>query len=293
MKSFYTILFILSSISLFNSQALVAQDHADIIERTLQVSQTDNPSNKLAIYNIYGNVTVEGYPGSEIQVTARREIEGNAREVEQALQELKFVTEREGNTIYVYIDGPFIHLEKDGDDHFNYNIRDWNRDYDFVHDITVRVPRDVQVLASTINDGNVSVTNITRRIAASNVNGSIHLQDISAATETHTVNGDITVHYTRAPRNDSHYTTVNGTIKVYYPKNLSADIHFKSMNGELYTDFNNIERLNAKVETNREPKHAAVKYKVNRFAPIRIGDGGPTFKFEVLNGNVYIQKIQS
>lgn len=293
MKSTYAILFILCSVLTFNPHTVIAQDYSDTIERTLRFSQDDHPSNRLAVYNIQGDVTVEGYDGNEIQITARREIEGNEREVEQALQELELVTEREGNTIYVYIDGPFINFEQEGDNHFNYNIHNWDRDYDFVHDITIRVPKDVRVSASTINNGTVSVKNTTRQISASNVNGSVELQNIAAATEASTVNGDITINYARAPREDSDYTTVNGTIEVYYPDDLSADIRFKSMHGELYTDFEDVERLNATVETNRERSHGTLKYKVDRFAPIRIGDGGPTFKFEVLNGDVYIKKIQS
>lgn len=293
MKSLYALLFILCSMLTTGTHTLVAQNYSDTIKRTLLFNQQDNPSNHLAVYNIHGDVTVEGYEGSEIQITAQRKIEGSDEEVERALQELEFVTQREGNTIYVYIDGPFITFEKEGNNHFNYNIHNWDRDYDFLHDITIRVPKDVRVSASTINNGTVSIQNTLRRISASNVNGSVELKNIAGATDASTVNGDITINYGRSPQEDSDYTTVNGTIEVYYPENLSADIRFKSMHGELYTDFENIKRLNAKVETNREQSHGSVKYKVDRFAPIRIGDGGPTFKFEVLNGNVYIKKIQS
>ena len=293
MKSSTVILLIILTALTISPTVLLGQNFSDTIERTLRFNQPNNPLNRLSVYNIQGNVTVEGYDGTEIKITAHREIEGSEQEIEQALGELEFVAERDGNTAYIYIDAPFITFQKNGGDHFNYNIDTRENDYEFLHNITIQVPKDVYVSASTINKGTVSVRNTTRKVTASNVNGKVELQNIAGATEAQTVNGDITIDYAQSPRENSEYKTVNGTIEVNYPKDLSADIRFKSMHGELYTDFKNIKRLNTTVETNKKQSNGSVKYKVDRFAPIRIGDGGPVFNFEVLNGNVYIKQIQS
>lgn len=272
---------------------LAAQDYTQTIDRSLRFSQANNPSNQLKVFNIHGDVTVEGYDGEEVQIIARQEIDGSDEDIEQARQELEFVTERDGNTIFVYIDAPYITFEKSGKSHFNYHVNDWNDDYEFLHDITVRVPKNSRVDASTINHGMVSVNNTTQPVSASNINGKVELQNIAGATRARTVNGDITARYARSPKEDSEYKTVNGTIEVNYPRDLSADIKFKSMHGEIYTDFKNIKQLKTQVDTNKKRAGGSVKYKIDRFSPIRIGDGGPVFNFEVLNGNVYIKRIQS
>lgn len=271
---------------------LFAQDFTQTIERSARFSSPDNPDNALRVYNIQGSVTVEGYDGSEIQITARQQIDGTDEEVARAREELEFVVDEDGDKVYVYLDAPFIDVEKEKS-RLHYRIEDWDDDYEFSYDITIRVPENAKIYASTINNGVVSIRNTTSSITASNVNGKIELTNIAGPTEANTVNGDIDIVYAQSPAQDSEYHTVNGTIDVKYPADLSADIRFKSMNGELYTDFDNIKRLNAQINTNKNSSGSAVRYKVDKFSPIRIGNGGPTFNFEVLNGDVYIRRIQS
>ncbi|MBN2732209.1 MAG: hypothetical protein JXR26_07265 [Balneolaceae bacterium] len=280
-------------IMMLNPSALLSQDYTQTIKRTLRFSQAGNPSNQLKVFNIHGDVSVEGYDGDKVQITAHRQIDGSNQDIEQARQDLEFVAERDGNTIFVYIDAPFITFEKSGTHDFNYHADNWNNDYEFLHDITVRIPKNSRVDVSTINRGMVSVRNTTQPVSASNVNGKVVLQNIAGATRARTVNGNITARYARSPKEDSEYKTVNGTIEVSYPPDLSADIQFKSLHGELYTDFTNIKQLKTRVDTNKKRAGGSVKYKIDRFSPLRIGNGGPLFNFEVLNGDVYIKRIQS
>lgn len=269
-----------------------AQNHAQTIKRSAFFENPGAADNKLSICNIHGSVSVEGYEGQEIVITAIREISGSEREVELAKEELSLRVDQDGNTVLVYIEAPFITLNRK-DDRIRYRMDRWDDDYKFLFDITVRVPKSTQIYASTINKGSVKVENTTGQVSASNVNGKIELRNISGATEAHTVNGDILATYTASPDSDSHYQTVNGTIEVNYPENLSADIRFKSMHGDLYTDFYNTERLRARVSKDISSKRGNTIYRLDRFAPIRIGAGGPTYSFEVLNGDVYIKQIKS
>lgn len=275
---------------------LSAQDFSQEINRSAKFENQNDAKNELRVYNINGSVTVEGYDGSEIQITAIREIKGSAKEVELAKEELSLRVQEEGNLVLVYIDAPFITLKRKGD-RISYHIDRWDNwgeeDYRYLFDITVKVPEETHIRASTINKGIVTIRNTNRRVHASNVNGEVLLDGISGPTDAHTVNGDITATYLKSPDKDSDYQTVNGTIKVNYPDDLSADVKFKSMHGDLYTDFKNIERLQARVEKNTNSKGSKTTYRLDRFAPIRIGNGGPIFNFEVLNGDVYVQRIKS
>lgn len=274
--------------------ALAAQDYQQTIERTSRFAESGRADNELHVYNIHGNITIEGYNGEEVHITARQVISGSSSEIERGRKELQLEVEQRNGDVFVYLDAPFITIRRDNDSGaINYHVDRDAGSYQFRHDITVRVPREVNIRASTINDGSVVVRNTRRRVRAFNVNGDIKLTGMAGATAAHTVNGDINLRYDRSPRQDSDFQTVNGTIEAYFPAGLSADIRFKSLNGDLYTDFENIQHLQARTKREEKDGRGATRFRVDRFAPVRIGAGGPTFHFKVLSGDVYIRKIQS
>ncbi len=275
-------------------QAVTAQHYTETITKEAQFQNPDNPDNRLLVYNINGSVSVEGYDGQEVKITAQKKLENIAQQkADQTLEELKFVVEENGDQVLVHLDAPFIEVKKAGGQ-VSYRIDDWDRDYDFVVDITIKVPSDLNLDISTINNGKVSIADVTpEELIATNVNGAVELTNISGRTQTRTVNGDIRASYTVSPSDDSSYETLNGTIEVLFPENLSADIRFKSFHGDLYSNFENIKRLSSEIATSKEDDGNSTAYRINKFSPIRIGNGGPTFSFEVLNGDVYIKQIES
>lgn len=275
------------------STQLDAQNHQQKIERQVQFADPGSSANYLKIFNINGNVTVEGYAGNEIMVEAEMEIESEYEsEIEVSREELEFRVVEEDDLVLIYIDAPFIEIKRRGDK-INYRIDRWDDNYEFLFDISVRVPRNTHIHASTINRGMVTIRHTAGEVSASNINGEITLEQITGKTKARTVNGDITARYHESPEQDSDYHTVNGTIEVNYPIDLSADIRFESLHGELYTDFENIKRLQSQVQSDRKQRNGRTRYRVDKNSPIRIGQGGPKFSFKVLNGNVYIKKIQS
>ena len=287
-----TLAFVFIAAALLMPLIASAQDYSRTIERSATFENASAAGNKLSVYNVHGSVTVQGYEGEEIRITAIEEINGSGREVELAKEELSLRVEQEGSLVLIYLDAPFITINRKGD-RIQYRMDRRDNDYDFLFDITVRVPKNTQIYASTINRGTVTVENTNREVSASNVNGQIQLSNISGATKAHTVNGNITATYSASPGADSNYQTINGTIEVNYPESLSADIRFKSMHGELYTDFSNTQRLKVQVNKDVSSKRGKTTYRLDRFAPIRIGAGGPTYSFEVLNGDVYVKQIKS
>jgi hypothetical protein len=62
------------------------------------------------------------------------------------------------------------------------------------------------------------------------------------------------------------------------------------MNGEFFTNFPSAQLLPSTVKKVQEKKGDAIVYKLNSSTAVRFGKGGRTFKFETLNGNVYIKK---
>lgn len=271
-----------------------AQTFSETVEEVVRFQNANSAENVLYIHNINGNVTVEGTNGDDVQITYRKKVDAETqRHLKRAKEEVKFVIDEEEGRIFMYLDAPFIHVKKHNGE-ISYNINDWDDDYDFLFDITVQVPRNTNLDVSTINKGRVLVENIDAKwLDVSNINGSVELMNVAGITNANTINGDITASYNKSPAENSSYQTINGTIEVLYPDNLSADITFKSMHGDLYTDFENVQRLEARVESDTDSKRGKTTYRIDKFAPLRIGDGGPKFSFEVLNGSVYIKQNRS
>ncbi|MEP1139808.1 MAG: hypothetical protein ABJH44_06215 [Balneola sp.] len=171
----------------------------------------------------------------------------------------------------------------------------WNRDrwddYDEVHfefNIEVEMPKDMMVRASTVNGGKLIVEDMMNGVDAGNVNGDVVLKEIAGKTNAHTVNGDIEVYFAKSPTQDSRFNTVNGSMEVYSPKDLGAVVTFESLHGDLYTDFEQVTRL--KAQLNKEKDGRGNRYRIGKSTPIQIGDGGPKMEFETVNGSAYIRK---
>jgi len=154
----------------------------------------------------------------------------------------------------------------------------------------VKVPFNVDLDASTVNDGDLYVKNVYGKLNINNVNGKIDIVNAKGTTRAHTINGGVTVNYLAVPPDASSYYSINGELKVTYPSSLAADISFKSMNGQFYTDFQNVEVMPSKVTKSENKSGSSTTYKLSKLSDIRFGSGGKLFKFETLNGNVYIKK---
>lgn len=148
----------------------------------------------------------------------------------------------------------------------------------------------MNLAVSTVNDGNIHVSDVTGVLDLSNVNGSITVTGAKGITDAHTVNGNVTVSYVSVPPDASSYNTVNGDLTVTYPSGFSADLEFKSLNGNFYTNFDGVETLPFKVEKSGEKNEGGTVYKLDKNSNFRFGKGGKLFRFETLNGNVYIKK---
>ena len=243
----------------------------------------------LAIHNINGSIKVQGYSGNKVLFEIDKTIfSENASILAAGKKEFAFEVEQVGDSIVAYISNPF-------DSRPNRNRNDnWDErkvKYQYKLDFVVKVPANMSLNVSTVNQGDVTVSGVTgAELKVHNVNGGITVNDAAGATFAGTVNGHILVNYTSNPDGASSYTTINGDIKVRYQPDLSANVQFKTMNGETYTDFLDAEILPGTVINYQRKEGAGTVYKIEKHSIIRIGKGGNLFKFETLNGNIYIKK---
>ncbi len=250
--------------------------------------------NAFTVKNINGDLKVTGYDGDEILVTGSKTIRKKRGDLDQKIiDEIYLSQEEHEGTIYLYVQAPGVKVEfKDGRMRHSMN---WNRDrwddYDEVHfefNIQVKMPKDMMVKASTVNGGKLIVEDMMNGVDAGNVNGDVVLKEIAGKTNAHTVNGDIEVYFAKSPTQDSRFNTVNGSMEIYSPKDLGAVVTFESLHGDLYTDFEQVTRL--KAQLNKEKDGRGNRYRIGKSTPIQIGDGGPKMEFETVNGSAYIRK---
>lgn len=264
-----------------------AQDFKEHISKEYSLKTTAAGST-LAIYNVFGSIKVEGYSGDKVSIEIDKEISGkNKEEVELAKSEFKLEFEQKEDSILVYTSEPY-----DSRPNRNWNRKGERKDrhYKVKLEFVVKVPFGMNLRVMTINEGNVSVKNVEGTLDVGNVNGAISIQNAKGTSRVHTVNGNVDVTYTGTPPEKSTYNTINGTMNITYPADFSGDVQLKSMNGEFFTDFQNAEVLPGSVVKNTEQNGKGTVYKLNKDTSLRIGKGGKTYRFETLNGNIYIKK---
>lgn len=288
MKTYLSIVLVVAAVSVMFTDVQAQEYHATIRK---ELAFTGSVPHRLNIWNINGTVTVEAYNGSNVQIEARETVKADQESyVQRGVKELSLKTEENGSAIDIYIDAPFVTIRHDGEG-ISYNIcGDSDRKYHFNFDITVKVPAKLNVRASTINNGDVRIKGVDGVIEADNVNGAIHLEHITGETHARTVNGGITATFLAAPGSGSGFQTVNGDIRVSMPGNLSADLTYDTMNGDLYTNYDDVHMLPAKLKVDKNSSLSVTRYKINKSAPLRIGNGGPQYRFHTLNGNIYVSK---
>jgi hypothetical protein len=242
----------------------------------------------VGIYNLFGSVKVEGYSGNKVVMEIDETISADDQQtVEQGKKEFKLDFEQKADSILAYISEPWNTKPHHYDKHWDERR---NIEYRVKLQFVVKVPYNIDLDASTVNDGDLYVKNVYGKLNINNVNGKIDIVNAKGTTRAHTVNGGVTVNYLAVPPDASSYYTINGELKVTYPSSLAADISFKSMNGEFYTDFQDVQVMPSKVTKAENKTGSGTTYKLSKLSDIRFGAGGKTFKFETLNGNVYIKK---
>ncbi|MCF0069990.1 DUF4097 domain-containing protein [Dyadobacter sp. CY261] len=243
--------------------------------------------NVLAIYNVNGSIRVEGYNGDKVVLEIDKKITAKTQEVlDQGKQEFKLEIEQDADSIIAYIANPF-------DSRPNRSRRNWDGPkihYNFELDFVVKVPYSLNLHVSTVNGGDINVNDVTGSLGVHNVNGAIKVVNAKGPSVMRTINGNVEVNFLTIPPGGSDFKTLNGDIKISYPAALSVDCQFKTFNGDFFTDFPDVERLPVRVVKNAENHENKTVYKLSTETFIRIGSGGPTYKFETFNGNIYLKK---
>ena len=286
-KATLTLIFLLSFGWLVMAQKMPVKQE-ETIRRTLSFESTNDPL--LILHNVEGDVRIEAHEGDKVELEARQLLSARSqRRLEQAQEEVKLISRVKDDIIMIYPETPETKAELENRK-LSYSINRRNEDYRFHYDFTLRVPQNISIRASTINDGEVNVRNVqAQSISLSNINGAIKAEGVSGLKKVNTVNGAIQVSLAGQPTEQACFNTVNGKITVLMPKNVQADVRFKSMNGELFTDYEDV-TIGPSIEKTNNGQGQKARYSLDKSTVMKINGGGPLLNFEVLNGNVYVKK---
>lgn len=125
----------------------------------------------LFIYNISGFIRVEGYQGNKVIFETDKTISADDdKDLETGKKEFRLAFNQKSDTVMAYIAEPY-----DSRPHRNWQYNDYHReiDYNYNVDFTVKVPYGMNLHISTVNNGTITVNNVSGTLHVSNVNEEI------------------------------------------------------------------------------------------------------------------------
>lgn len=293
-KTFFILAILMSCASLG-----FAQTFSEKINKSFSFEKKGS-QNAILIYNISGDVEIEGTTGDQIVVEVTKTIRAKTdARLAVGKEDIQLGIMDMADTLILYVKGTGSEFRKNDNNngksrHYGWGYQwDKNRDghdleFDYTMDFKIKIPMDVHVSASTVNDGDVMVSNTKGQVRAHNVNGHIRLKDIAGGTTAHTINGNVDVDYSKNPTTDCRYYTLNGDIRVNFPTVVSGRMTFKSFNGDLYTNIDPLTPMPAVV--NKKETEKGIKYKIES-ERYQIRTGGPLFDVETFNGDAYLKEL--
>lgn len=203
-------MFRLASVSAAVLLLLVTTASAQDFKKSYQLG----PGGLIRVGNISGNVTVTGYDGSEVIVTAIKS--GEDRDL------ISVKDESTAGVVDVAVKYPK------------------NCNCEASLDFRVQVPRSVAFDFERISSvsGNVEIRGVTGKVEASSVSGDVEVNEIAGSVSASSVSGSVEVEVSRlGNEDDMKFSSVSGDVRVRVPANLGADVNMSSFSGAIKTDF--------------------------------------------------------
>ncbi len=283
-KSIVFLLGLIFAIGLFAATEYKVQESEDI--KKILNFKDPTRAKEIIVDNIFGYIHVEGTSSKNVELRVHKILKARtADRLKKAKEEVTLDITENGNTIDLYVNGPFRLTEEER------KKREWRDSGYAVHyEFSLRVPHQTSLTLKTVTEGDISVKNVEGDFEIRNVNGRIEMTDVSGSGEAHTVNGKVEVSFTKNPNSNCSFKTINGDVKIHFQPNLSADFWLKTFTGEAFSDFP-VTYLPSKPAKEYRKKGKFV-YKSNNTSGLRIGKGGPEIKMDTMNGDILIEKFK-
>src|SRR5258708_7221248 len=157
--------------------------------------------------------------------------------------------------------------------------------------IAIKVPSNLTSLKlNAVNDGSITVNNVSGELEINNVNGSITVKDVSGSVVANTVNGPVVVTFksvdVKAPMS---FSTLNGNVDVTFPADLKSNLKLKTDQGDVFTDYQ-IAVDKSQPQVKKTEENHMYKLNVDSWIYGKINGGGPEMMMKTMTGSIYIRK---
>jgi hypothetical protein len=233
----------------------MSQTFSEKITREYAFEKKSN-ENAILIANINGGISVAAYDGDKIQVEVTRTIKGKTAERLEAGKVITLGVIDLADTLVFYTEGLCSKFGRKQNHKNNWgHTKGWGYDWngrdpedcrdkvEYTLDYVVRVPRNTNVIVSTVNQGNIKIDDVAGGIVSNNVNGAITLNGISREAVAHTINGNVDIIYAKNPQSPCRFYTLNGDINAWFQKGLQAELSFESFNGHFFTNVASLQSM--------------------------------------------------
>jgi len=156
--------------------------------------------------------------------------------------------------------------------------------------VVARIPQRADLDLSTIENGEIIVTNISGNLELSNVNGPITASGISGSVIAESVSNAIDLSFVAIDdANASSLETVNGQLTVRLPANLGVQIHLDTSQGEIISD-GEVDVQPSTPTIIRNDDGGVSEVRIESVIIANINGGGAIIRMNSLNGDIHIRK---
>jgi hypothetical protein len=253
---------------------LQAQDNKQTL--TVPLSEPGKPF-KLNVDLVNGSISVIGYDGKDVIIEAgqgegRRKHVPDTRDGMKRIvggQDMDIVAKEKNNTITVSSE-----MAKRAN-------------------LVIKVPQtNADFKLQTVNEGDITASNINGDLEVTNTNGSINLSNIAGSVVANTTNGKVIVTFKSTdPKAAMAFTTLNGNVDVTFPASVKANIKARSDREQVYSDFD-VSTDKSEPKANKTAKDGMYRITIEDWIYAKVNGGGPEMLFKTMNGNIYIRKAK-
>lgn len=234
---------------------------------------------QLHIGLISGSIKVVSYAGKDVVIDVQSETDKRSDKKESSGGMKKINTGR----------GMDVTAEEKNNN-VNINSQSWKGPVNF----TIKVPQsEAKLKLSTINEGDISVSDVSGEMEISNVNGPVTLSNVSGSAVVNTVNGDVKVNFKSIdPKAAMAFSSLNGNVDVTFPASFKANVKLKSDQGDIYSDFDITADPSQPKVNKTTSKSGTFRINIESWVYGKINAGGPELMMKNMNGNIYIRKAK-
>ena len=159
--------------------------------------------------------------------------------------------------------------------------------------VSLKIPSNLASLKlNAVNDGNITVSNVSGELEINNVNGSITVRDVSGSVVANTVNGPVVVTFksvdAKAPMA---FSTLNGNVDVTFPADFKSNVKLRTDQGGVFTDYE-IAVDKSQPQVKKTEENHMYKLNVDSWIYGKINGGGPEMMMKTMTGSIYIRKAK-